>query len=114
MRGDLSSSAASMMTLNRHQNKLDIFQANPLSGVCKRILREESPEYVNEPTYQQLTFYKNHFIMPSERDGYNHLYLYTIGGNLVKQLTKGNYDVTDLLGKDELIDHQNTHCCIQN
>ena len=90
-----------VMTLNRHQNQLDIFQANPLSGVCKRILREECAEYVNEPTYQQLTFYKNHFIMPSERDGYNHLYLYTIGGNLVKQLTKGQYDVSDFLGWDE-------------
>ena len=90
-----------VMTLNRHQNQLDIFQANPLSGLCKRILREESPEYINEPTYQQLAFYKNHFIMPSERDGYNHLYLYTIGGNLVKQLTKGDYDVSDLLGWDE-------------
>ena len=90
-----------VMTLNRHQTQLDIFQANPLSGVCKRILREECAEYVNEPTYQQLTFYKNHFIMPSERDGYNHLYLYTIGGNLVKQLTKGQYDVSDFLGWDE-------------
>ena len=37
----------------------------------------------------------------SEKDGYNHLYLYTSGGNLVKQLTKGNFEVKDFLGWDE-------------
>lgn len=31
----------------------------------------------------------------SEKDGYNHLYLYTAGGNLVKQITKGNFEVKD-------------------
>ena len=90
-----------IVTLNRHQNRMDIFKANPLSGLCKRILREESPEYINETTYQDLTFFKNHFVMQSERDGNNHLYLYTIGGNLVKQLTKGAYDVNGFIGWDE-------------
>ncbi|MBQ7362416.1 MAG: S9 family peptidase [Bacteroidaceae bacterium] len=94
-----------VITLNRHQNQMDIIQANPLSGICKRILREESPEYINETTYQELTFYKNHFVMQSERDGYNHLYLYTIGGNLVKQLTKGAYDVNGFIGWDEKKNH---------
>lgn len=37
----------------------------------------------------------------SEKDGYNHLYLYTSGGNLVKQITKGNFEVKDFLGWDE-------------
>ena len=39
--------------------------------------------------------------MMSERDGYNHLYLYTIGGNLVKQITKGEFEVKDFLGWDQ-------------
>ena len=34
----------------------------------------------------------------SEKDGYNHLYLYTPGGNLVKQITKGNFEVKDFFG----------------
>lgn len=37
----------------------------------------------------------------SEKNGYNHLYLYTSGGNLVKQITKGNFEVKDFLGWDE-------------
>ena len=37
----------------------------------------------------------------SERDGYNHLYLYTIGGNLIKQVTKGKFEVKDFLGWDK-------------
>ena len=37
----------------------------------------------------------------SERDGYNHLYLYTIGGNLVRQVTKGEFEVKDFLGWDQ-------------
>ena len=39
--------------------------------------------------------------MMSERDGYNHLYLYTIGGNLIKQVTKGKFEVKDFLGWDK-------------
>ena len=36
-----------------------------------------------------------------KKDGYNHLYLYTAGGNLVKQITKGNFEVKDFLGWDQ-------------
>ena len=42
-----------------------------------------------------------HFIWQSERDGYNHLYLYESSGKLIRQLTKGNFVVTDVLGFDK-------------
>lgn len=41
----------------------------------------------------------------SEKDGYNHLYLYTSGGNLVKQITKGNFEVKDFLDGMKLPTH---------
>lgn len=90
-----------ILTLNRHQNTMDIFAANPLSGICKRILREESDTYLNEATYTKIAFYDNNFVFQSERSGYNHLYLYTLGGKLVRQITSGNYEVTNYYGWDQ-------------
>jgi dipeptidyl-peptidase-4 len=90
-----------IVTLNRHQNRFDLYMANPRSTVCRLILRDEAPQYIKESAYENLTFYKNHFVLMSERDGYNHLYLYTLNGNLVKQVTKGNYEVTAFYGWDE-------------
>lgn len=90
-----------IVTLNRHQNTMDVFAANPLSGICKRILREQSDTYLNEATYSKISFYENNFILHSERSGYNHLYLYTLNGNLVRPITEGEFEVTDFYGWDE-------------
>lgn len=90
-----------VITLNRHQNTMDIFAANPLSGVCKRILREQSDTYLNEATYANIEFFEKHLILHSERSGYNHLYLYTIGGDYVRPITEGNYEVTGFIGWDQ-------------
>ena len=90
-----------IVTLNRHQSRMDMYMANPRSTVCKLVLREESPTYINEATYQDLRFYPNNFIVQSQRNNYNHLYLYDLNGQLVKQLTKGDYEVTNFYGWDE-------------
>ena len=87
-----------ILTLNRHQNRLDLYMANPRSTVCEVIIRDESEQYIKEQAYSDIKFYPEHIVMMSERDGYNHLYLYTIGGNLVKQITKGEFEVKDFLG----------------
>lgn len=90
-----------IMTLNRHQNCFDLYMANPRSAICKVAIRDEAEQYIKEQTYSDITFYPEHIVMMSERDGYNHLYLYTIGGNLVKQITKGEFEVKDFLGWDQ-------------
>ena len=90
-----------IMTLNRHQNRFDLYLANPRSATCKVAIRDEAEQYIKEQEYGSITFYPNHIVLMSERDGYNHLYLYTIAGNLVRQITKGNFEVTDFLGYDE-------------
>ena len=87
-----------IMTLNRHQNRFDLYMANPRSAICKVAIRDEAGQYIKEQAYSDITFYPEHIVMMSERDGYNHLYLYTIGGNLVKQITKGEFEVKDFLG----------------
>lgn len=90
-----------IFTLNRHQNRMDLFAANPLSGVCKRILREESDTYLNEGCYTKLQFLDDKFILHSERSGYNHLYLYTLEGSLVAPITNGEFEVTGFIGWDK-------------
>lgn len=70
------------------------------------LFTETNPKYV-EPENPVL-FLKNDatkFIWQSERDGYNHLYLYDTTGKLLKQLTSGNWDVTSVLGFDEKGEH---------
>lgn len=90
-----------IMTLNRHQNRFDLYMANPRSAICKVAIRDEAEQYIKEQAYSDIAFYPEHIVMMSERDGYNHLYLYTIGGNLVKQITKGAFEVKDFLGWDQ-------------
>ncbi|MBQ8594238.1 MAG: S9 family peptidase [Bacteroidaceae bacterium] len=92
--------ALAIMTLNRHQSKFDVYMANPRSTVCKLVIREEAPQYVKEAAYAQIKFYPQHIALLSERDGYNHLYWYTINGNLIKQVTSGEYEVTNFIGWD--------------
>ena len=90
-----------IMTLNRHQNRLDLYMANPRSGLCKVAIRDEAEQYIKESAYSDIAFYPEHIVMMSEKDGYNHLYLYTIAGNLVKQITKGQFEITSFLGWDQ-------------
>ena len=87
-----------VVTLNRHQDRMDIYAANPRSTVCKLLVREDADKYVRESTYTDMKFYGDHFAMMSDRSGYNHIYWYNINGQLIKQVTNGNYDVTDFYG----------------
>lgn len=86
--------------MNRLQNKLELLLANSSTGKAKPIIAEISDTYVE--ISDNLTFLsdRNEFIWTSEKDGYNHLYLYGIDGNLIYQITKGNWDVLDVKGYD--------------
>lgn len=96
-----SENALAIMTLNRIQNKFDLYFANPRSTVCKLVVRDESPYYINDSNFDNITFYANNFSFLSEKDGYTHLYWYSIGGNLIKQVTKGKFEVSKFIGWDE-------------
>ena len=92
-----------MMEGNRDQNVVDLVAYDAVTGNRLNALYHEAhPKYV-EPQHP-ITFLpwdKEKFILWSEKDGYNHLYLYDTAGRLVKQLTSGNWVVMDLLGFDE-------------
>ena len=65
------------------------------------ILRDESPYYIKENIFDNIQFYPEYFSLLSERDGYSHLYWYSMGGNLIKKVTNGKFEVKDFLGYDE-------------
>lgn len=90
-----------IFTLNRHQNCLELYLANPRSTVCRLALRDEDDKYIKESTFDNIRFYDNHFSFVSERSGYNHLYWYNLNGTLARQVTKGNFEVKDFLGYDD-------------
>jgi dipeptidyl-peptidase-4 len=90
----------SVQTLNRHQNDLNLVFVDANTGNTKIVLNEKDNAYVE--VTDNLTFLKdNSFIWTSEKDGYNHIYLYDKNGKLKTQVTKGNWEVTAYYGFDE-------------
>lgn len=89
-----------VMTLNRNQNKFDMYFVNPRTTVAKLVLREENPYYVDSDWLNSIYFMSDKFTYISEKDGFSHIYIYGISGSLQKQLTTGNFDVTELLAVD--------------
>lgn len=91
-----------LIELNRDQNHAKLCQYNVETGELMATLFEEThPKYI-EPQHP-ITFLpwdRNKFIYQSQRDGFNHLYLYGTDGKLIKQLTSGDWLVKDLLGFD--------------
>ena len=94
----------SLVRMNRHQSKLELLLADVEKNAVKTIFTEESDTYIDihEGQGEYATFLSDRsgFIISSEKDGFNHLYLYDMTGKLVNQITKGNYDV-DYNGIDE-------------
>lgn len=89
-----------IVTLNRHQSVMNIYMANPRSTVCKLALQEANAEgkYIKEDAYVALKFFDGGFAMVSDRSNFRHIYLYNLNGQLMRQVTSGNYDVTAFYG----------------
>ncbi len=93
-------SVLSAQVLNRHQNNLDLLFVDGNTAAVKVALNEKDKAYVE--VTDNLTFLKdNSFIWTSEKDGFNHIYLYDKNGKLKNQVTKGNWEVTKYYGFDE-------------
>ncbi|HUH19493.1 S9 family peptidase [Albibacterium sp.] len=95
------SNILSVLRMNRHQNKLEYLLWNEKTQSTNTILTETDPYYID--INDDLTFLKDNkrFLITSEHNGYNHIYLYNIDGKLISQITKGNWEVTKLYGVNE-------------
>ena len=90
-----------IFTLNRHQDDLKIYMANPLSTVAKLIIEDKVDKYVKEETFEDVQISDKYILLPSERDGYNHLYLYNHNGQQLRQIVNDRYVVKQVYGVDD-------------
>jgi dipeptidyl-peptidase-4 len=91
----------SVQRLNRLQNKSELLFADVNAGITKTIITETEDAWIEKEENPIFLRDGKRFIWPSEKDGWKHLYLYDINGNLVNQITKGKYEIGRLVSVDE-------------
>lgn len=90
----------SVQTINRHQDNLKLHSVNAKDNSVSLLLEEKDAAYVD--VTDNLTFLADDsFIWTSEKDGFNHIYLYNEDGKLMNQITKGLWEVTKYYGYDQ-------------
>jgi dipeptidyl-peptidase-4 len=90
----------SVQTINRHQNHLKLHLVDTRTNTVSTLLEEKDKAYVD--IHDNLTFLADDsFIWTSEKDGWNHIYLYNSNGELMNQVTSGNWEVTRYYGYDQ-------------
>lgn len=87
-----------LATSNRHQNKLEIIKINTQTNTTKKILTETDNAWIETDNLTLEFLADNSFLWSSERDGFRHLYWFSSDGKLKKQITKGNWEITDYYG----------------
>lgn len=88
-------------TLNRAQNRMEMYSVNPKSTVVKSLYVDEAGNgWIDPKAWECTRFYDDNFVVMSERSGYCQLYQYSYGGSMMRQLTSGDCDVTDYYGFD--------------
>lgn len=89
-----------VVTLNRDQNRMEIYTVNPASTVAKSVLVEQWQAWLNPQTYEDIHFMPDGFVIYSCRSGFQHLYQYSYSGSMQRQITSGDYDVIQYYGCD--------------
>ena len=86
--------------LNRDQNHMTLNKYDAETGEFVKILFEEKHENYVQPLHPMLFVEgtNSEFLWRSERDGYDHIYRYSVNGKLLNQVTKGKWVVKDILG----------------
>ena len=85
-------------TSNRHQNKVDLLKVDTKSGKLTKLFSESDAAWIDTDKLTMEFLDDNSFLWASERDGFRHLYWYDKTGKLKKQISKGNWEITDYYG----------------
>ena len=91
-----------VFTMNRHQDVLNLYAVNPRTTLSQLLIKEQGDKYVKEEAMEGIAIGQNSILLPSDRDGYMHLYLYNMNGSLIRKIGDGNYDITSIYGYDEM------------
>jgi dipeptidyl-peptidase-4 len=94
------SSALAVVRLNRIQNHLALLLADARTGAARTLLEESDPYWINLHGAPRFFPGGAEFLWQSERDGFNHLYRYSMGGRPLGQLTRGPWEVSEVAGID--------------
>lgn len=86
--------------LNRDQNRMELYSANPRSTVVRSIYTDTSKAWITPECYEQISFEPESMVLFSSRTGFSHLYRYSYSGTEMGALTSGSFDVTDYYGTD--------------
>ncbi|MBP0613612.1 S9 family peptidase [Chryseobacterium sp. cx-311] len=87
-----------LISSERTQNASDVLKVNTKTGKVTRLFTETDEKWVDTDNVTLEFLEDNSFIWGSDRDGYRHLYWYSADGKLKRQITKGNWEVTDYYG----------------
>ena len=90
-----------VFTMNRHQDVLNLYAVHPRTTLSQLLIKEQGDKYVKEEAMEGIAIGQNSILLPSDRDGYMHLYLYNMNGSLIRKIGDGNYDITSIYGYDE-------------
>jgi dipeptidyl-peptidase-4 len=104
-----------MIELNRDQNHAQLVRYDAETGEKDAVLFDETNDKYVEPMHpiQFLPWDSNKFIYQTRKDGYLHIYLYDTTGRELKQLTKGEFEVINVLGfntKDKTVIYTSNEC----
>ena len=90
-----------IFTMNRHQNVLNLYAVNPRTTLSQLLIKENSEKYIKEEVLGGIIIGQNNILLPSDRDGYMHLYIYSMNGSLTRKVGNENDDITRVYGYDE-------------
>ncbi|MEX1051416.1 MAG: prolyl oligopeptidase family serine peptidase, partial [Gemmatimonadales bacterium] len=96
----IDAGAVWMTRFNRHQNRLDILEGTAATGATRLILSEIDEAWVDQTEPRWINNGRE-FLWQSEREGFNQVFRYRRDGTLVRRVTPGGWDVTNVAGVDE-------------
>ncbi|MCM1035897.1 MAG: S9 family peptidase [Bacteroides sp.] len=92
-------------TLNRDQNRYEIYSVNPKSTVARSLYVEDSKTWISPVSYEGLTLLSDGFVVNSWASGWHRLTQYSYAGAKMRDITTGDFDVTDYYGRDAAGNH---------
>jgi dipeptidyl-peptidase-4 len=87
------SKSVAFSTLDRHQASLAVHLWDPDSGADRKVVEEKDPYWINAIDAPFFLKDGRHFLWLSERDGWQHVYLYQLGGTMERELGTGDWMV---------------------
>jgi dipeptidyl-peptidase-4 len=87
--------------LNRAQDTLEVLLASAKDGSTRRVLLESDTAWIDVRDDLKFLERSSQFVWTSNRDGFSHIYLYSNDGSVVRQVTRGDWEVTNIVHVNE-------------